>query len=256
MTRGKKTCRILKEIRRQIAVANDIEFVTSECRYQGDCAGTCPKCEAEVRYLETRLAARQLAGKAVALAGISAAMFLTGCGTSDRTDSTVETEQVDSVANLLENEDSIVALHGEVVNNAGDENWIVEETDDNVSPEDRRVYNTAEEQPTFPGGEGAFIAYVQSHISYPEPAKTNKEQGRVVVQFVVTKTGNVGKIMVVRGGHPDLDKEVVRVVRTLPKFIPGKIDGKAVNVWYTLPIQFRLDGGKASVEVWGKKEEW
>lgn len=52
MTRGKMTCRILKEIRRQIAEANDIEFVTSECRYQGDCAGTCPKCEAEVRYLE------------------------------------------------------------------------------------------------------------------------------------------------------------------------------------------------------------
>ena len=52
MARGKQTCRILKEIRRQIAVANDIEFATSECRYKGDCLGTCPKCEAEVRYLE------------------------------------------------------------------------------------------------------------------------------------------------------------------------------------------------------------
>ncbi len=251
------TCRILKEIRRQIAEANDIEYVTSECRYKGDCAGTCPKCEAEVRYLETRLAARQLAGKAVALAGISAAMFLTGCGgTSDKTDSTAATERVDSVACLSENEDSIVTLHGEVVNNVGDENWIVEETDDNVSPEDRRVYDTAEEQPTFPGGESAFVAYVQSHIRYPEPAKTNKEQGRVVVQFVVTKTGEVGKIMVVRGVCPNLDKEVVRVVKTLPKFIPGKMNGKDVNVWYTLPIQFRLEGSKASVEVPGKRDEW
>ncbi len=72
MARGKQTCKILKEIRRQIAEANDIEFVTSECRYKGDCLGTCPKCEAEVRYLEQQLRARRLAGKAVAIAGISA----------------------------------------------------------------------------------------------------------------------------------------------------------------------------------------
>lgn len=73
MARGKQTCKILKEIRRQIADANGIEFVTSECRYNGDCLGTCPKCEAEVRYLEQQLRVRSLAGKAVALAGISTA---------------------------------------------------------------------------------------------------------------------------------------------------------------------------------------
>ncbi len=72
MARGKQTCKILKEIRRQIAEANNIEFVTSECRYKGDCLGTCPKCEAEVRYLEQQLRKRQLAGKLVNLAGISA----------------------------------------------------------------------------------------------------------------------------------------------------------------------------------------
>ena len=73
MARGKQTCKILKEIRRQIAEANGIEFATSECRHKGDCLGTCPKCEAEVRYLEQQLRARSIAGKAVALAGISAA---------------------------------------------------------------------------------------------------------------------------------------------------------------------------------------
>ncbi|MDE7385703.1 MAG: energy transducer TonB [Muribaculaceae bacterium] len=86
MARGKQTCKILKEIRRQIAEANGIEFVTSECRYKGDCLGTCPKCEAEVRYLEQQLRARSLTGKAVALAGISAGMILmSGCsGTSTK----------------------------------------------------------------------------------------------------------------------------------------------------------------------------
>jgi len=73
MARGKQTCKILKEIRRQIAEANGIDFSTSECLYKGDCLGTCPKCEAEVRYLEQQLRARSLAGKAVALVGISAA---------------------------------------------------------------------------------------------------------------------------------------------------------------------------------------
>lgn len=75
MARGKETCRILKEIRKKIAEANDIEFVTSECRYNGDCLGTCPKCEAEVRYLEQQLRSRSLAGKAVVLAGISATVL-------------------------------------------------------------------------------------------------------------------------------------------------------------------------------------
>ena len=71
MARGKRTCRILKEIRRQIAEANDIEYVVEECQYKGDCKGTCPKCEAEVRYLEDQLHQRQILGKAVMVAGLS-----------------------------------------------------------------------------------------------------------------------------------------------------------------------------------------
>ena len=71
MTYGKRTCKILKEIRRQIADKNDIEYVTSECHYQGECQGTCPKCEAELQYLESELSKRRQLGKAVAVAGIS-----------------------------------------------------------------------------------------------------------------------------------------------------------------------------------------
>ena len=77
---GKSKCRILKEIRREIARQNDIEFVTSECKFQGNCTGTCPKCESEVRYLEQELAKRQRNGKAVAVAGIAAAMLVTAAG--------------------------------------------------------------------------------------------------------------------------------------------------------------------------------
>lgn len=80
MAKGKKTCKMLKEIRKEIAKSNDIAYVTTECKYQGDCAGTCPKCEAEVRYLEEELEKRRSAGKKVVLAGVAAAMlFSAGC---------------------------------------------------------------------------------------------------------------------------------------------------------------------------------
>lgn len=89
MERGKEICRILKEIRKQIAKANDIEFVTAECRHKGDCAGTCPKCESEVRYLEEQLERRRrlghvarVAGLAIGLAAVAPAV-VTSCTKGD-----------------------------------------------------------------------------------------------------------------------------------------------------------------------------
>ena len=82
MSKGKQTCKILKEIRKQIAAENDIELITSECTHKGDCRGTCPKCEAEVRYLERELEKRQRIGKAAVFAGmtIGTAITTAGCG--------------------------------------------------------------------------------------------------------------------------------------------------------------------------------
>lgn len=77
---GKSKCKILKDIRRKIAEENEIAYVTSECKFQGNCAGTCPKCEAEVRYLEEQLRKRRQSGKAVALAGIAATLVVTASG--------------------------------------------------------------------------------------------------------------------------------------------------------------------------------
>ena len=76
--KGKSKCKILKDIRRKIAQDNDIEFITTECKHKGDCLGTCPKCEAEVRYLEEQLKKRKAAGKQVAVAGIAAAFVVGG----------------------------------------------------------------------------------------------------------------------------------------------------------------------------------
>lgn len=81
--KGKDRCKILKEIRREIAEKNDIEFVTSDCKHKGDCLGTCPKCEAELRYLERELEKRQRLGKAVAVAGLTVSVALASAGCVD-----------------------------------------------------------------------------------------------------------------------------------------------------------------------------
>lgn len=108
--------------------------------------------------------------------------------------------------------------------------------------EDNKVFTSVEQMPQFPGGDAELLKWISSHIKYPAIAMENNVQGRVVVQFVVTKNGSIGEVKVVRGKDPDLDKEAVRVVKTLPNFIPGKMNGQAVNVWYTLPINFKLQG--------------
>ena len=106
--------------------------------------------------------------------------------------------------------------------------------------DDNKVFDTVEQNPVFPGGLAALMQYVASHIKYPAIARENYIQGRVTVQFVVTKTGSVGQVKVVRGKDPELDKEAVRVVKSLPKFTPGMMNGHPVNVWYTLPITFKV----------------
>ena len=107
---------------------------------------------------------------------------------------------------------------------------------------EEQVFTAGEQMPQFPGGEAELMKYISNNIKYPTMAMENNIQGRVVVQFVVTKTGKIGEVKVVRSKDPDLDKEAVRVVKSLPNFIPGKMNGQAVNVWYTLPITFKLQG--------------
>jgi protein TonB len=97
-----------------------------------------------------------------------------------------------------------------------------------------------EEMPMFPGGEVALLAYIAEHTQYPEVAKENNIQGKVIVRFCVTSKGGVDKVSILKGVDPELDKEAIRVVQTLPAFKPGKQGGKPVPVWYMVPINFTL----------------
>ena len=106
--------------------------------------------------------------------------------------------------------------------------------------EENKVFDVVEQMPSFPGGQAALMNYLNSNIKYPVIAEENGIQGRVVVQFVVGKDGHISDVKVAKSVDPSLDKEAVRVVKAMPKWIPGKQNGQAVTVRYTLPVTFRL----------------
>jgi len=118
----------------------------------------------------------------------------------------------------------------------------VEEVKEEVQEEEAEPepFVVVEEMPMFPGGEVELLKYIGEHTNYPEVAKENNIQGRVIVRFCVTAKGTVSQISVLKGVDPELDKEAVRVVSTLPTFKPGKQGGKPVPVWYMVPITFTL----------------
>ena len=275
MARGKQTCKILKEIRKQIAAENDIEFVTSECTHKGDCAGTCPKCEAEVRYLERELEKRQRMGKAAIFAGmtIGTAITAAGCGPLAPTpngmmenprDTIVATDTIrnDSVEEpiLLEGDvlapvpdtmkaekkkvtcknEEPLAIPGDVVVIEEIEGEMPEITTGEVEGESD-VYQIVEQMPEFPGGEAELYHYISKNIRYPQEAKEKGIQGRVFIGFIVEKDGSISNVRNLRGVDSELDAEAIRVIQSLPKWKPGKHKGEFVRVSYQIPIFFKLE---------------
>ena len=103
-----------------------------------------------------------------------------------------------------------------------------------------KVFDVVEEMPSFPGGQGALMSYLASYIKYPVVAQENGVQGRVIVSFVVERDGSISDVRVARSVDPSLDREAQRVVKSMPRWKPGKQNGSAVRVKYTVPVVFRL----------------
>lgn len=98
----------------------------------------------------------------------------------------------------------------------------------------------ADVMPVFPEGDAGLLKFIAENVKYPEAAKTNGIQGRVIVQFCVTKAGKVERATIKEGVSKEIDEESLRVINTLPAFTPAKQDGKPVSVWYMVPITFTL----------------
>lgn len=111
---------------------------------------------------------------------------------------------------------------------------------DSKDTQEDEIFMIVEAMPSFPGGQEALAEYVQENLKYPESARENGIQGRVFVNFVVEKDGSISNVKISRGLGGECDKEAMRVVQSMPKWIPGTQRGKAVRVSYIIPIVFKL----------------
>ncbi len=381
MYKGKSTCETLKSIRKQIADANEIPYEPVVCTHKGDCLGTCPACESEMRYIENQLNIRKMAGKAVKIVGLATMMTMAACNSISTTDSynpklevgdEMEGEIVDrrriEVENLPEKpfvpvEDTVYAegedlfdeiVHAEcpydivdfLINNLNHpitklnpetpneipvvvifnvdedgsisnvrvkdpvhpdfdkeairvvqkmEKWtpamsngrqvrskfhvtimflnipypepnyqsdslvttlglvrcdvdstsskkeMGSKSDSNYDDDDDMIMGMiVEQKPVFPGGQKALMEFLKSNLVYPKAARDSSIQGRVIIKFTVEKDGSITDVEVVRGVHPALDEEAVRVVSMMPKWQPAMRKGDPIRSKFSLPIYFRL----------------
>lgn len=242
MTRGKEICGILKDIRRRIAEANGIEYVAAECRYEGDCNGTCPRCEAEAAALWRQLDMRRAAGRAVTLVGLSAGLLTAsaqdsggagqGCGSCH---SGCQSAEVSSGNPAAENVDTIKVIR----------------SSDNAKPrlstkkDDSQTFGAINEvMPQFKGGVKAMTDYVKSSVDSIMAERNLKvdslSAGRCIVSFTVMKDGSITDVKVVKKLNDAFDSVAVDVVKGMPRWNPGKRNGKCIDVRYTIPIIFRV----------------
>ena len=279
MKKGKRTCEILKDVRRKIAQENDIPLVERECTHEGDCRGTCPYCESEVRYLERELSKRRALGKAVTVAGIAVSTMMMGACHSPKTPATpagsepeptpVNTlsqaaepspesspEPADEPANAPANgnrpapapKEEILQIveDGLCVSTDVPDFGEIDVTDDYEGFIETDDYYEkppmlfVEEMPEFPGGMDSLYAFLARKIQYPPIAKDNGITGTVLVEFVVEVDGRVTNAKVKVPLFPECDKEAVRAVMSMPKWKPGKNMGKPVRCYYQVPVTFRL----------------
>ncbi|MBQ9357120.1 MAG: energy transducer TonB [Prevotella sp.] len=109
-----------------------------------------------------------------------------------------------------------------------------------LGPIQDSVYEVVEQMPRFPGGDAALSQYISSHVNYPAVAEENGIQGRVVCTFIIEKDGSISDVRVIRSVDPSLDREAQRVIKAMPRWIPGRQNGETVRVKFATPVSFSL----------------
>ncbi len=223
MKHGKRVCDTLKAIRLDIAHANGIEYAPSECNHEGDCAGTCPACESEMRYLEREIARKRALGKAALIAGVSLGLmsFTTTSGDS-RPLATSDRPDVD--------EDSI-AKKPLIIPRAADDQRVRDEV----------FGRPPEPMPKFPGGYDAMMEYIKENLHYPAEAAKNQIEGTVLVGLHVGVDGKLIEAIITNPVDPNLDEEALRICKSMPDFEPGRMGERSVESWLVVPVKFSLE---------------
>ena len=129
----------------------------------------------------------------------------------------------------------------DVVGNDEKQGKLIEDIKEVITSEAPKVYDFVEQMPAFPGGEAALLKFIEAHLKYPSIALEQGTEGKVTLRFVVTGSGEVGEVKVIKSLDPYCDREAIRVVKSLPRFIPGKQQGKAVACWFMIPVVFAIE---------------
>lgn len=257
MNRGKSICKELKAVRRKIAEENDIPLEIKECTYEGPCRGTCPRCEAEVRYLENALANRLRIGKVATVAGVALGLASCGSGnsgTAPDTSNVVYTGEPlppvedTNTAKYLADTAKPIWRRPENLTDFYVGGFEVIDLDDTLTDYDayyeegevavEPMLEIADVDPEFPGGMESLNKYITDNLKYPQLALENNIQGKVYISFFVEKDGSVSNVRVLRDIGGGCGKEAKRVVMSMPKWKPGTRSGRPVRTQFNLPINF------------------
>ena len=205
--KGKQICSYLKSVRREVAAANGIDLEIPDCTFEGECPGTCPRCEAEVRQLERELSHRQSLSQKVAIVGVAMGLALSGMSVA----SAQNVNPQDTI------DDKVM--------------WVGME---------EPLQPLSQVRAEFPGGAEALRAFLAENCHYPKEAREKQQQGVVLLEFAIEKDGTISTVTVLRGVCEALDEEAIRVVKAMPKWKPGENNGQPCRSYFQLPITFAL----------------
>ena len=230
MKTGKRICETLKAIRREIAGANGIDYTPTPCIHMSDCAGTCPMCEQETRWLERQLRSRQVMGKAVAIAGMSIALSSVTASAQSQEPNAIEPQRMEQTENRTM---GIVRMM--------------------PPPELQQlnldsIYSEVDVEALFPQGNEALDSLISNQLTIPDeildPIREigGKVRARCIVKCVIERDGSISEATIFQSTSAAIfDNEALRVVSNLPKFYPASIMEVPVRSWKLIPVEFIYD---------------
>ncbi|MCQ2973715.1 MAG: energy transducer TonB [Bacteroidales bacterium] len=257
--RGKRTCEILKAIRKKIAEQNEIPYKTQQCNYQGECRGTCSKCESELQYLTQELKKRQESKRRITLTGIAMGLATFNVGLNScvnnshknnfdelESDLIIERDYHDNLiennsTNLKENECEFKHdLIKQEINNIE----MFELEGDIIKVVDNIEIITEELETEYSNEENELIKYICENIKYPKEAEENGIEGVVYVKFIIDENGKVTNPEIIKNVDPLLDKEALRVVESMTDWTSDNYPNIIRKGTKIIPIKFKLEDYK------------
>lgn len=247
---GKDKCSYLKAIRREIAAANGIDLEISECTFDGECSGTCPRCEGEVRQLERAISQRRKLSQKVAILGVAAGLSLAGMSpavaqteTDPRCDSTQSVilgfaEPVRKMPGYVS-----IRYNKYIGFDTGPTSTVFDYAEKdpvrrigNAEKPDLSKYDV--KAPVFPGGEVEMKRFIRENFIAPEADYELVADGDIIVEFRVNTKGKVGGVKVKGNADPAVKNALRKVFRSMPLWTPATVNGEVVSGYVQVPITF------------------